>query len=42
MYDMAKVWHYYDDVCHVNGQDIPTGYLSRKQTLYDDVEKRIG
>ena len=42
VFDMAKVWKQYKDLCERENISMPPRYLSRRKSFYDDVQKKLG
>ena len=42
IHDMSQIWEYYTNLCKMNEQEIPTRYLSRRQSFYEAVTQIVG
>ena len=39
---MSPIWEYYTNLCQMNEQEIPSGYLSRRKSFYEAVTQIVG
>ena len=39
---MSQIWEYYTNLCTMNEQEIPSGYLSRRKSFYEAVTQIVG